>query len=194
VWALAATPADAVHGGGVSRRALLAAATVGLPILATGCKGVQALGAPPPPAPDIVTLRTAISAEKLMVARYSAMLSLLRSQLGPSPSPQDSKLATAVQAVHAEHAAHLMQLRARLIEPAGSALARSPMPTPSGSASLTGGVSAEMTALEQAEQAASDRLIAQLAGLPPSLAQLFASIAASEATHVPYLQAARRGR
>jgi hypothetical protein len=49
-------------------------------------------------------------------------------------------------------------------------------------------------ALEEAEQAASDRLIGQLAALPPSLAQLFASIAASEATHVPYLQAARRGR
>jgi hypothetical protein len=43
--------------------------------------------------------------------------------------------------------------------------------------------------LEHAEQAASDRLIGQLAGLPPALAQLFASIAASEATHVPLLQA-----
>ena len=39
--------------------------------------------------------------------------------------------------------------------------------------------------LGAAEQAASDRLIGQVAEVPPSLAQLFASIAASEATHVP---------
>jgi hypothetical protein len=47
-----------------------------------------------------------------------------------------------------------------------------------------------LQALEQTEQAASDRLIGWLNGLPPTLAQLFASIAASEATHVPYLQQA----
>jgi hypothetical protein len=115
------------------------------------------------------------------------------------PSQLPATLQTALRAVQAEHVAHLMQLKTRLIEPLGSRPAPSPSPTPSSMAGPTGGVSAEVTALEQAEQAASDRLIGQLAGLPPSLAQLFASIAASEATHVPYLQAAwlqaeRRGR
>ncbi len=66
-----------------------------------------------------------------------------------------------------------------------------PSSSPSPAAGLTSG-RAVLRELELAEQAASDRLIAELAGLPPSLAQLFASIAASEATHVEYLRAARR--
>jgi hypothetical protein len=193
VGAQAAEPADTAVGG-VRRRTLLAASAAALPVLLTACKGIQALGTPPPPAPDIRTLRSAISAEKLMLATYTSALSQLRSQFGASPTPQDVAIETAVRAVQAEHAAHLMHLRSRLIAPPGSALALSPLPTPSASASLTGGVQAELAALEQAEQAASDRLIGQLAGLPPALAQLFASIAASEATHVPYLQAARRMR
>lgn len=192
--AQAAEPADAARGGAVSRRTLLAASAAALPVLLTGCKGIQALGTPPPPAPNIVALRTAISAEKLMVATYTVALGQLRTQFPANATPQDLAIETAVRAVQADHAAHLMQLKLRLIAPAGSALALSPLPTPSASVSLTGDVSADMTALEQAEQAASDRFLGQLDKLPPSLAQLFASIAASEATHVPYLQAARRGR
>jgi hypothetical protein len=56
----------------------------------------------------------------------------------------------------------------------------------------TGGLNPTLAQLQQAEAAASDRLIGQLAGLPPSLAQLFASIAAAEATHVPLLRSAGR--
>jgi hypothetical protein len=182
------------HGGAISRRALFAASAAALPMLVTGCKGIQALGTPPPPAPGIVVLRNAISAEKAMVATYAAVLSLLKSQFPARATPQDVALDAAIRAVHAEHVAHVLQLKSRLILPAGSALALSPTPTPAASVGATGGVSAEVIALEEAEQAASDRLIGQLAALPPSLAQLFASIAASEATHVPYLQAARRGR
>jgi len=190
VGAEAATPPGGAEGGAVSRRALLAASAVGLPVLLAACKGVRALGTPPPPAPNIIALRSAIAAEELMLARYAATLNLLRSQ----PAGQPPRLEPAIQAVHVEHAAHALQLKARLIEPAGSALALSPTPTPSVSAGPAGDVTAQVGALEQAEQAASDRLISQLAGLPPSLAQLFASIAASEATHVSFLQAARRVR
>jgi hypothetical protein len=43
--------------------------------------------------------------------------------------------------------------------------------------------------LGAAEQAASDRLLGEVLQVPPSLAQLFASISASEATHVPVLAA-----
>ena len=183
-----AAPADAAHGA-VSRRAPLAASAA-LPLLLTACKGVQALGTPPPPAPDIVALRSAIYAEHAMVARYAAVLVLLRSQSPAGSTPQDLALVTAVSAVQAEHTAHLAQLKSRLVQPAGSA----PSPTPAPTVHVTGTVAAQLTALEQAEQAASDRLIGQLAGLPASLAQLFASIAASEATHVPFLQAAGQGQ
>jgi hypothetical protein len=187
VWTGAAQ-ADAAHGA-VSRRALLAASAA-LPLLLTACKGVQALGTPPPPAPDIVALRTAIFAEETMAARYAAFLVQLKSQSPPSAAPQDLALVTAVSAVSAEHAAHLAQLKSRLVQPAGSA----PSPRPSPTVHVAGPVTVELTALEQAEQAASDRLIGQLGGLPASLAQLFASIAASEATHVPFLQAAGVGQ
>ena len=183
-----ATPADEARGA-VTRRALLAASAA-LPLLLTACKGVQALGTPPPPAADIVALRTAISAEETMVARYAALQARLRTQFPPRATPQDVAVGAAVSAIRFEHAAHLAQLKSRLVQPAGSA----PSPSPSPTVHVTGTVAVELTALEQAEQAASDRLIGQLGGLPASLAQLFASIAASEATHVPFLQAAGRGQ
>jgi hypothetical protein len=170
---------DAPAGGptGVSRRSLLVAASAALPALLAGCKGVQALGTPPPPPREIRLLRAAITAEELMVDRYSAALARLTAS-GPS-------LLAAVRAVQAEHAAHLGQLRSRLIEPAGA-------PTPAAPRAPVVAVgtspSSVLGGLEQAEQAASNRLLEQLTVLPPALAQLFASIAASEATHVPYLQ------
>ena len=182
-----------------SRRAVLAASAAALPLLLTACKGVQALGTPPPPPRDIVALRAAISAEALMVTRYAAALGRVRRELQPTIPPAGVTLLSAMAAVHAEHAEHLAQLRLRLIQPAGSApaprpsLTQSPAPAPP-TGSPDDAVAAEVNALAAAEQAASDRLIGQLGGLPPSLAQLFASIAASEATHVPYLQAARRAR
>jgi hypothetical protein len=186
----AAQPADAARGGAVSRRSVLAASAAALPMLLTACKGIQALGAPPPPAPDVVALRSAIAAEKLMVARYAAALSLLRGQLPPRATAQDIVLYQSVRSVQAEHAAHLVQLKARLVEPTLT----SPSASPSPSTQVGGTIDAALAALEEAEQAASDRLLGQLVGVPGSLAQLFASIAASEATHVPYLQAARHGR
>jgi len=186
----AAQPADAARGGAVSRRSVLAASAAALPMLLTACKGIQALGTPPPPAPDVVALRSAIAAEKLMMARYAAAVSLLRSQLPPRATAQDVVLYQAVRSVQAEHAAHLVQLKARLVEPTVT----SPSASPSPRAQLGGSIDTALAALEEAEQAASDRLLGQLVGVPGSLAQLFASIAASEATHVPYLQAARHGR
>lgn len=162
---------------GVSRRGLLIAAGAALPVLLTACKGMQALGTPPPPAREIRALRAAISAEELMVARYSTALTRLPST--------DSDLLAAVRAVQTEHAAHLDQLRSRLIEPAGAATPAAPRAP---AIAVGASPSSVLGALEQAEQAASNRLLEHLAVLPPTLAQLFASIAASEATHVPLLQ------
>jgi Ferritin-like domain len=162
-----------------SRRAVLAAAIRGVPLAAVplalaACRGVQVLGSPPPPPADIRALSAAITAEEVLVASYRAAIAQL-------PAGQAAVLA--VRTVQAEHAAHLTQLRSRLIEPAPhpSATPRPVVIPPGSTASILQG-------LEQAEQAASDRLIGQLPVLPPALAQLFASIAASEATHVPYLR------
>jgi hypothetical protein len=136
---------------------------------------VQVLGRPPAPPADIRALSAAITAEEQMVARYGAAIVHL--------SAGDTAAVLAVRTVQAEHAAHLMQLRSRLIEPAPH-----PSATPRPVTIPPGSTSSILQALELAEQTASDRLIGQLRVLPPALAQLFASIAASEATHVPYLQ------
>jgi len=177
-----------------ARRTLLIASAAALPVLLTACRGVEALGTPPPPPADVDTLRSAIEHEAALVASYAA----LTAAGGPAaPGSQAAaaggraagvRTAAALAVVLADHRQHLAQLKSRLVEPAGHS---SPA---AGAATGRGGPLTTIAELEQAEQAASDRLIAQLAGLPPTLAQLFASIAASEATHVPYLKAARRGR
>jgi len=174
---------------GLSRRALLTGAAAALPVVLTACKGVQALGSPPPPAPDVRTLEAAITAERAMVARYAEALRQVR-------SGAHAAVPGVLQAIQAEHAQHLTQLESRLTRPGGA----SPSPSASASASASPAAGAApslgsvLSGLETAEATASHRYLAQLGGLPPSLAQLFASIAASEATHVPYLHAARRGR
>jgi hypothetical protein len=174
------TPVGDARPGGptwVSRRSLLVAASAALPVLLTGCKGVQALGTPPPPPREIRVLRAAITAEELMVARYAAAIPRLQGSNGG--------LLAAVRAIQTEHAAHLGQLRSRLIEPTGAPTPSAPRAPAVAVGSSPGNLLGE---LEQAEQSASNRLLEQLAVLPPALAQLFASIAASEATHVPFLR------
>jgi len=167
--------------GGPARRALLVASVAALPALLTACRGIQALGTPPPPPADVVTLRDAIEHETALVASYAAATA-------SGGSAAQGGQAAALAAVLADHRQHLAQLSSRLVEPAARSSA-----APTGAASRSR-VNMTIAQLEHAEQAASDRLIAQLAGLPPALAQLFASIAASEATHVPYLRAAEQGR
>jgi hypothetical protein len=187
---------DGLAGGaGASapgRRALLIASVAALPALLSACRGIQSLGAPPPPSADVRKLRAAIEQEARLVASYAAAAAA-----GSSAGPAGSQQATAaLAAVLAEHRQHLARLKSRLIEPAAAKSADTALGPAgaNGRAGQSDGVSPTIDQLEQAEQAASDWLIAQLAGLPPTLAQLFASIAASEATHVPYLQAARRGQ
>lgn len=160
-----------------TRRALLAASAAGLPLLLASCRGIQVLGSPPPPPADVDTLRAAIAAEKKLVKSY------LIEGLRVTGAPGRARAVLAM--LLGEHQQHLAQLESRLVLPA---------PAPSGPGEALGwsgyvsGLDAVLSKLELAEQAASDRLIGQLAGLPPALAQLFASIAASEATHVPVLR------
>jgi hypothetical protein len=170
---------------GPPRRAVLAASAAAAGLLVTGCKGIQVLGTPPPPAPDIRTLQAAIAAEQLMVSRYHAAIRRADGAGGQAAI-------AALTGLLAEHEQHLAQLTARLIEPSG----RRPSPAPAaGSAepiALPAGLAAAIGALAADEQAASARLAGQLQAAPPALAQLFASISASEATHVPVLSALGR--
>ena len=171
-----------------TRRAVLAAAAALPLITVAGCKGVGALAAPPRPAPDVGVLTAALAQERSLIARYAAVIA------GP-PRP---RLAGLLEPVLAEHRAHLAQLQARLIVPQG---APPPRPAPSGSASrpaAAGGTGhpatpqAALAGLRAAERRASASLLSQLGAAPPSLAQLLASISASEATHAASLQEAAR--
>jgi hypothetical protein len=166
-----------------SRRAVLAATVASLPLLAVaGCKGVGALATPPRPAPDVALLRAAIAAEELMIARYDAVITR-------SPG-----LAAGLRPLRAEHRLHLAELRSRLIVPPGSAAATaastapaSPGASPSQTAAPAG--AAAISFLQGAERAAAADLLRKLTAVSPSLAQVMASVAASEATHVAALAA-----
>ncbi len=170
-----------------TRRLMLAAAASGSLALA-GCRGISVLGPLPKPGADVVTLRDAIVAEELMVARYESAQSTLAAS-GGKASPANGGARSLVADLLAEHQAHLLQLRARLVLPPRLATA-SPRPSPT-PPPVPHAEHRILTALATAEAAASDRLIGQLARVPPELAQLMASIAASEAAHVVLL---RRGR
>ena len=182
-----------------TRRAVLAATAVGLPLLAvSGCKGVGALATPPRPAPDVAVLRSAIAAEEVMIARYDAVIR------------RSARLARGLRPLRDEHLLHLAQLRSRLIVPLGRANAASASPSVSGrtlheheaaghgsaghGSAGPGAVPAGAAAisfLQAAERAAAADLLRKLAVASPSLAQLMASVAASETTHVAALSAAR---
>jgi hypothetical protein len=170
-----------------TRRALIAAAGA-LPLVAvSGCKGADVLASPPRPAPDVALLRAAIAAEQLLVTQYAEVLRGLTS----SGAGASAALNAALGSLLGEHRAHLAELRSRLIVPAGSA-----SPSPSARATRAPVVPAAPAAavafLRAAEQAAATAMLGRLTGAPASLAQLFASISASEATHVPALDDAVR--
>jgi hypothetical protein len=155
----------------LGRRTVLAAAAMTFPLLAAGCKDIGGLGTPPAPLPDADVLGEAITAEKLMIARYQAAM---------SGSPGQAAL---LAPLLAQHRAHLTRLAARLLDPRpASSTARSLSPAPA-MASPAG-----LSALQAAEEDAANGLVRHLAEVTPSLAQLLASIAASEASHAVALR------
>jgi hypothetical protein len=163
-----------------SRRAVIAAtaATAALPLLAAGCRGTAALGTPPRPAPDVALLRDAIEAEDAMVASYQAAVRQVH-----------GGRAVTLARLLAEHEQHARQLRARLIRGSPLAAGSAPLPRPTEPV-LPSAPHQVIAYLSRAERAAAQRLLGQVPRVPPALAQLFASISASEATHVPALRAA----
>lgn len=168
-----------------TRRLVLSAAAGSLTL--AGCTGIKVLGPVPHPGADVVALERAIAAEELMVARYASALSPLSGSgaAGTHSANTPKRAMAVVAAIHAEHEAHLAQLRSRLILPPRLATVKPrPSPTPP---PLPAGWRNILAALAAAETAASDRLIGWVPGAPPALAQLMASIAASEAAHVVLL-------
>jgi hypothetical protein len=166
-----------------TRRRVMAAAAAALPLAAvSGCSGLKVLGTPPPPPADIVSLQAAIAAEQVMVDRYRAVLSDAAGA-APALTPVLSPLLT-------EHLAHLSQLRSRLIVPAGSAASASPSPPGRSAKNVPAAPAASVAFLRAAEQAAAAAMRSRVPHAPAALAQLYASISASEATHVPVLSVA----
>ena len=152
---------------------MLAASTTTLPLFLalSACGGPDPLAGPPPLSADVRALLRTVTAEQNLISLYKRTLASY------------SVLAPVLTPLLAEHEAHLAQLRARIIEPPGKSVpakvtSRPPIP---------GTRAAALAQLRAAEQAASTAQLRRLAGASPALAQLYASIAASEATHVTVL-------
>jgi hypothetical protein len=139
----------------------------------SACKGPAVLSAPPSVSPQTRALLHAVTAEQNLVWLYSKAIAAY-SALAPTLAP-----------LRAEHEAHLAQLRARVIEPPGKQVPDTVTAKPALGATKR----AALAQLRAAEQAAVTTLMSRLNGASPSLAQLYASIAASEATHVSVLGA-----
>jgi hypothetical protein len=163
------------------RRSVLTAAIVAVPLVAAGCKGVGALGTPPEPGPDVAMLRGAIGTEQALIARY-------RSAMAGSPG-----LAGTLSPLLAQHREHLARLTSMLIEPPGRSASPQATPSPASTAAPGSGPAATLAALEAAESDAARSLAGRLALAPPALAQLMASIAASEASHALLLRTHEAG-
>jgi hypothetical protein len=127
--------------------------------------------------PDVTVLRAVIAAKTAMIARYTAT------------AAAHPRLRPGLQPLLGDHQAHLAELQHRLVEPAHPAVAAPSPPARPGAAPVPATEGAAIAALLSAERAAAAQHVAQLRSVPPSLAQLFASIAACEATHVTALGA-----
>jgi hypothetical protein len=181
---------------------LASAATMPLLLAASGCRSSDAFDGPDPlagrprPGHDVVVLRAAIAAEEALVALYVTVTSA-----GPAGSAAGSEL---LESLLAQHGQHLARLKAALVLPPGTVTASpqvtvsagfraSPGATASpGGTAGAGGQAAGRDAvarLRTAERASAAAGLRRLATVEPALAQLFASIAACDATHVTALAA-----
>ncbi len=162
---------------------LLASATT-LPLLlaATGCRSSEAFAGPDPlagpasPAPDVITLEAVIAAETNLIHLYKTAITGVSRATAPLLS---------------QHEQHLAQLSARLVLP--SATSSAPRrgglggTVPPQDRGAPGGRPPGLAQLRAAERESAADLVRQLGAAQPALAQLFASIAASHATHVAAL-------
>jgi hypothetical protein len=174
------------------RRALLAAAALPLLLAAAGCRSSDVFAGPdplagrPPLGHDVLTLQAVITAEEHLIGLY-------RTAIGADHVT--ASRSRTLSSLLGQHEQHLAQLKARLVIPPGA----SPSPSHPAASGSAGGPApgspaasprpARVSAarLRAAERASAASLVRQLATAPPALAQLLASIAASDATHVTVL-------
>ena len=158
---------------------MLLASAAALPLLlgTAGCRssdvftGPDPLAGRPPLGHDVLTLQAVIAAEENMIDLYRLAIS------GDSGTSR----ARTLRSLQGQHQQHLVQLKARLILPPSASPSPSPA-SPSPRASIV-----SIARLQAAERASAADLVRRLATAPPALAQLLASIAASDATHVTAL-------
>jgi len=159
---------------------MLAASAAALPVLlaTAGCRSSQLFAGPdplagrPPLSHDVITLQAVIAAEQALIRLYQAAVgSDLRA------TAQGGILGGLL----AQHRQHLARLKAMLIVPAGAPSATAAAAAPSPGPGTPGRVT--IARLRAAETRSAADLVQRLATVEPSLAQLFASIAASDATH-----------
>ena len=166
---------------------MLLASAAALPLLlgAAGCRssdvftGPDPLAGRPPLGQDVLTLQAVIAAEEKMIDLYRAAIS------GDSGNQRPARART-LRALLAQHEQHLVRLKARLIVPPGTSASPSPSTGGTASASFSPGP-VSVAQLRAAERASAADLVRRLATVPPALAQLLASIAASDATHATAL-------
>jgi hypothetical protein len=165
----------------VPRRRVLLASAAALPLLlgTAGCRssdvftGPDPLAGRPPLGHDVLTLQAVIAAEENMIDLYRLAIS------GDSGTSR----ARTLRSLQGQHQQHLVQLKARLIVPPGA----SASPSPSSASPSPRVSTVSIARLQAAERASAADLVRRLATAPPALAQLLASIAASDATHVTAL-------
>ncbi len=162
---------------------LASAAALPLLLATAGCRSSDVFAGPDPlagrprPAADVVTLAAVIAAEETLIGLYRTALA---GEAAATARSHD------LAGLLAEHEQHLTRLRARLIQPPGAATAAA-SPAPSAKASAAAPHRVTIARLRAAERASAAGLVRRLATVEPALAQLFASIAASDATHVTVL-------
>ena len=164
---------------------MLAASAAAVPVLlaTAGCRSSDAFAGPDPLAgrrlpPDVVTLQAVIAAEQAMIKLYRAAVDSNLAAALPTAGPTTGRVGV-LEGLLAQHRQHLGQLQARLVLPSGS-------PSAQASSSASPGVAparVTIARLRAAERASAVDLVHLVVTVPPALAQLFASIAASDATH-----------
>ena len=153
----------------VSRRRVLTTVLGSSALAVTACGVPEALRKPPGLSASVRTLRASITAEQALVDSYHDAVHRF---------PQ---LSGRLNSFLAQHEQHLAQLRGRLVVPPHVTM--SPIPSPPAASPAPGSATDAVTLLIRAEQTAAAAQLGRLKGAPPALAQLLASIAASEATH-----------
>ena len=178
---------------------MLLASAAALPVLLStaGCRSSDVFAGPDPLAarprlsPEVITLQAVIAAEESLIHLYKAAI---------GSAPGATARTRRLEPLLAHHEQHLVQLRARLVLPPGTPQVPAPPSTAPGadgtapgaagtapSAAGASGVRVTTARLRAAERASAAGLVRRLATVEPALAQLFASIAASDATHVTAL-------